>query len=139
MYFYNHRNNEQTHADTDADTYRDQRFSAGDIIYWPRPTSVFQSRIRLYAFNRESRYRSRCSDWLRVGRQRGRSSNPDGVKNFHFSVSYQLISSFSLPNLSSPIMAPDLTQPLTEISTRIFLGDKGRPARKANNLTVICE
>jgi hypothetical protein len=31
------------------------------------------------------------------------------------------------------------TQPLTEISTRNIPGDKGRPARKADNLTAICE
>jgi hypothetical protein len=37
-------------------------------------------------------------------------------------------------------MALESTQPLTEMSTRnIFLGDKGRPARKADNLTAICE
>jgi hypothetical protein len=32
------------------------------------------------------------------------------------------------------------TQPLTEMSTRNLPGgDKGRPARKADNLTAICE
>jgi hypothetical protein len=31
------------------------------------------------------------------------------------------------------------TQPLTEISTSNLPGVKGRPARKANNLTAICE
>jgi hypothetical protein len=36
-------------------------------------------------------------------------------------------------------MAPGSTQSLAEMSTRIFLGDKGRPARKADNLTAICE
>jgi hypothetical protein len=38
-------------------------------------------------------------------------------------------------------MALGSTQPLTEMSTRkIFLGVKGGlPARKADNLTVICE
>jgi hypothetical protein len=30
-------------------------------------------------------------------------------------------------------------QPLTEISTRNIPGGKGRPARKADNLTAICE
>jgi hypothetical protein len=31
------------------------------------------------------------------------------------------------------------TQPLTEMSTRNIPGGKGRPARKADNLTAICE
>jgi hypothetical protein len=31
------------------------------------------------------------------------------------------------------------TQSLTEMSTRNLAGDKGRPARKADNLTAICE
>jgi hypothetical protein len=35
-------------------------------------------------------------------------------------------------------MALEYTQPLTEKSTR-NLGDKGRPARKPDNLTAICE
>jgi hypothetical protein len=40
-------------------------------------------------------------------------------------------------------MALGSTQPLTEMSTRNFPGGggggKGRPARKADNLTAICE
>jgi hypothetical protein len=37
-------------------------------------------------------------------------------------------------------MALGSTQPLTEMSTGIFLGVKGGlPARKADNLTAICE
>jgi hypothetical protein len=31
------------------------------------------------------------------------------------------------------------TQPLTEMSTRNISGGKGRPVRKADNLTAICE
>jgi hypothetical protein len=31
------------------------------------------------------------------------------------------------------------TQPLTEMSTRNLPGGKGRPARKADNITVNCE
>jgi hypothetical protein len=31
------------------------------------------------------------------------------------------------------------TQPLTEMSTRNIPGAEGRPARKADNFTVICE
>jgi hypothetical protein len=46
---------------------------------------------------------------------------------------------FDLPNPSSRIMALRSTQPLTEMSTRNLPGGKGRPARKADNLTAICE
>jgi hypothetical protein len=31
------------------------------------------------------------------------------------------------------------TQPLTEMSTRDLIGGKGQPARKADNITAICE
>jgi hypothetical protein len=43
---------------------------------------------------------------------------------------------FNWPNLSSRTMALGSTQPLTEMSTRNL---SGRPARKADNLTAICE
>jgi hypothetical protein len=46
---------------------------------------------------------------------------------------------FGLPNPFSRTMALGLTQPLTEMSTRSIPGGKGRPARKADNLTAICE
>jgi hypothetical protein len=46
---------------------------------------------------------------------------------------------FNLPNPSSRIMALGSTHPLTEMSTRNLPGGKGRPARKADNLTAICE
>jgi hypothetical protein len=36
-------------------------------------------------------------------------------------------------------MTLGLTQPLIEMSTMNFLGVKGRPARKADKLTAICE
>jgi hypothetical protein len=36
-------------------------------------------------------------------------------------------------------MALLLTQPLTEMSTSNISGGNGRPARKADNLTAICE
>jgi hypothetical protein len=36
-------------------------------------------------------------------------------------------------------MALRSTQPLTEMSTRNLPRDKGRPARKDDNLTAICE
>jgi hypothetical protein len=35
-------------------------------------------------------------------------------------------------------MALGLTQPLTEMSTRNLPGGEGLPARKADNLTIIC-
>jgi hypothetical protein len=44
-----------------------------------------------------------------------------------------------LPIPSSRTMALGLTQPLTEMSTRNIRGSKGRPARKADNLTAISE
>jgi hypothetical protein len=43
------------------------------------------------------------------------------------------------PNPSSRITALGSTQPLTEMSTRNLPGGKWRPARKADNLTAICE
>jgi hypothetical protein len=46
---------------------------------------------------------------------------------------------FNSPNPSGRIMALGLTQPLKEMSTGIFLGGKERPARKADNLTIVCE
>jgi hypothetical protein len=36
-------------------------------------------------------------------------------------------------------MALGLTQPVTNMSTRNLPGDKGQPARKADNVTTICE
>jgi hypothetical protein len=36
-------------------------------------------------------------------------------------------------------MALESTQPLTEMSTRNLTEGKGQPARKADNLTAICE
>jgi hypothetical protein len=46
---------------------------------------------------------------------------------------------FNLFNPSSRTMALGSTQPLTEMSTRNILGGEGRPARKADNFTAICE
>jgi hypothetical protein len=46
---------------------------------------------------------------------------------------------FNLPNPSSRTMDLGSTQPLTEMSTRNLPGSKERPARKADNLTAICE
>jgi hypothetical protein len=47
--------------------------------------------------------------------------------------------SFNFLNLYSCNMALVSTEPLTEMSTRNLPGGKGWPARKANNLTTICE
>jgi hypothetical protein len=46
---------------------------------------------------------------------------------------------FNLPNSSSRTMALGSTQPVLEMSTRNLPGGKGRPARKADNLTAVCE
>jgi hypothetical protein len=46
---------------------------------------------------------------------------------------------FNVPNPSSRTMATGSTQPLTEMSTRNLPGGKGRPARRADNLTAIRE
>jgi hypothetical protein len=42
-------------------------------------------------------------------------------------------------NPSSRTMALGSTQPLTDMSTRNLPGGKKRPARRADNLTAICE
>jgi hypothetical protein len=46
---------------------------------------------------------------------------------------------FNWPNPSSRTMSLWSTKPLTEMSTRNILGGRGRPARRADNLTAICE
>jgi hypothetical protein len=52
----------------------------------------------------------------------------------------RLIFFFNLPNPSSRTIALGSTQPLTEMSVPgILLGDKGRLARKADNLIAVCE
>jgi hypothetical protein len=52
-----------------------------------------------------------------------------------------LLHFFNLRNPSSRTMALGSTQPLTEMSISNFPGEggKGQPARKAENLTAICE
>jgi hypothetical protein len=55
-------------------------------------------------------------------------SNPDEVIGF-----------LNWPNPSSRTMALGSTQSLTEMSTTNLPGGKGRPGRKADNLTAICE
>jgi hypothetical protein len=51
----------------------------------------------------------------------------------------EVIGFLSLPNPSSRTMPLGSTQTLTEMSTRNLPGSKGRPARKADKLTAICE
>jgi hypothetical protein len=46
---------------------------------------------------------------------------------------------FNWPNPSNRTMALESTQPLTEMSTRNLPGGNGRPVRKADNITGICE
>jgi hypothetical protein len=55
------------------------------------------------------------------------------------SIPDEVLGFFNLPNPSSRAMALGSTQPLIEISTRNLRAGKGRPARKADNLTAICE
>jgi hypothetical protein len=55
------------------------------------------------------------------------SSGPDEVTGF-----------LNSPKTSATLRAQVLTQPLTEMSTRNLAGSKGRPAREADNLIVIC-
>jgi hypothetical protein len=55
------------------------------------------------------------------------------------SITDDVIEFFNFPNPSSRTMALGSTQLLTEMSTRNLPGGKGRPARKADNLTAICE
>jgi hypothetical protein len=72
------------------------------------------------------RYRS----WLRQysTSQKVAGSIPDEVSGL-----------FNWLNPSSRIVAPESTQPLTEMSTRNLVGGKRQPARKADNVTAICE
>jgi hypothetical protein len=55
------------------------------------------------------------------------------------SIPDEAIGFFNWPNPSSRNMALGSTGLLTEMSTRKLPGSKGRPARKADNLTAICE
>jgi hypothetical protein len=55
------------------------------------------------------------------------------------SISDEVIEFFNLPYLSNSNMALGSIQPLTEMGTRNLPGgSKGRPARKADNLTATC-
>jgi hypothetical protein len=55
------------------------------------------------------------------------------------SIPIEVTGFFIWPNPSSRIMALGSTQSLTEMSTRNLPGGKGRPARKGENFTEICE
>jgi hypothetical protein len=50
-----------------------------------------------------------------------------------------VIGFFNWRKPSSRTMALGSIQPLTEMSTRNLPGGKGRPARKSDKLTAICE
>jgi hypothetical protein len=68
--------------------------------------------------------------WLRHYATSGKvtGSSPDEVDFF-----------FYFPSPFSRIMTLRSTQPLTEMSTRNLPGGKGRPERKADDPTAICE
>jgi hypothetical protein len=55
------------------------------------------------------------------------------------SIPGDVIGFFNWLNPSSRLIFLGSTQPLTEMSTRNLPGGKGRPARKADNLTAICK
>jgi hypothetical protein len=55
------------------------------------------------------------------------------------SIPDEVTALFNQSNPSSCTMALGSNQPLTEMSTRNFKGDKGRLARKVDNLTAISE
>jgi hypothetical protein len=57
----------------------------------------------------------------------------------HYAKRRIVIEIFNLPNHFSRNMALGSTQSVTEMSTRNLPGSKGWPARKADNLTAICE
>jgi hypothetical protein len=55
------------------------------------------------------------------------------------SIPEEVIGFFSSPNPSSRTMDLESTQPLIEMSTGYLSWGKGRPTRKVDNLTAICE
>jgi hypothetical protein len=61
---------------------------------------------------------------------------PEGC-GFEFRRGHWIFS--RLPNFSSRTMVLGSAHPLTEMSTRNIPGGEGRPARKADDLTAICE
>jgi hypothetical protein len=73
---------------------------------------------------------TRGRSWLRhyATSRKVTGSSPDEIIGF-----------FNWPNPSSRTMVLGSSQPLTEMSTRNIAGGKGPPARKADNLTAVCE
>jgi hypothetical protein len=61
------------------------------------PTSAEVKDTPTYTILLELWWRSRYSDWLRAGQQRGRSSSPGRVKNFFFSTSSRPALGSTLP------------------------------------------
>jgi hypothetical protein len=61
------------------------------------------------------------------------------MENVVGSIPDEVTGFFNWPNSSSHTMALGSTLPLRVMSTRNLPGGKGRPARKADNLTAICE
>jgi hypothetical protein len=55
------------------------------------------------------------------------------------SIPDEVIGFFNWTNPSGRIMATESSQPLAEMSTRNLPGGKWSPARKADNITAICE
>jgi hypothetical protein len=54
-------------------------------------------------------------------------------------VRFPISLDFSVELILLDTVALGSTQPVTEMSTRDLPGGKGQPARKADNLTAICE
>jgi hypothetical protein len=78
--------------------------------------------------------------WSNVERQTNGDNRDDNSKFGEFMGRYdEVIEFFSLPNPSRRTMALGSTKPLTEMSTRNLPVGKGRPARKADNLTTMSE
>jgi hypothetical protein len=61
------------------------------------------------------------------------------IRKFAGSIPDEVNSFFNSPNISSRTMTLGSTQPISEMSSRNLHEGKGRLARKADNLTGICE
>jgi hypothetical protein len=97
------------------------------MLLKPRHVSVTQDHLQWMHHSGGKLYHSR--GWLR-----------------YYATSWKVTGSISdvfgfynRRNPSSRTMALGSTQPLTEMNTRNLLGGKEPPARKAHNLTAICE
>jgi hypothetical protein len=60
-------------------------------------------------------------------------------RKFTGSIPDDVIKCFNLPNHSSRTMGLNLSQPLTDMSTRNIPWGKARPARKSDSFTAACE